>query len=172
VPGRGILCHPEQPRQISLLPIGTADRALKPIVEGQSITTHGRLSPDRRWIAYTSTESGRFEVDVQSFPSGGIKARVSIDGGVQPKWRGDARELYYLAMDSTLMAVSLNLDEGVQPGRAQPLFRTGIATITGTFWHQYDVAPDGTRFLVNGPVSPGTTAITVVTNWPALLEQR
>ncbi len=172
VPGRGILCHAEQPRRISLLPIGTEDRALSPVVEGPSITTHGRLSPDRRWIAYTSTESGRFEVDVRSFPSGGIKARVSIDGGVQPKWRADGRELYYLAMDSTLMAVSLNLDEGVQPGRAQPLFRTGIATITGNFWHQYDVTPDGQRFLVNAPVSSASSTVTVVTNWPSLLEQR
>jgi Tol biopolymer transport system component len=169
--GSSLLCHPEQPRLIGLLAIADPARKVRPVVEGRSITTHGRLSPDGRWIAYTSTESGRFEVDVRSFPSGPVKQRVSIDGGVQPKWRADGRELFYLAMDSTLMAVSLKVDDGFQPARAQPLFRTGIATITGNFWHQYDVSSDGQRFLINAPVSSASTMVTVVTNWPSLIKQ-
>jgi hypothetical protein len=71
-------------------------------------------------------------------------------------------------MDSTLMAVSLNLGEGIQPERPRPLFRTGIPTITGTFWHQYDLSPDGQRFLVNVPLSAASSRVTIVTDWPAL----
>jgi serine/threonine protein kinase/Tol biopolymer transport system component len=164
----GLLCHPPQPRQIGFLVLGDRNRTMKPAVEGQSITTHGRLSPDGRWLAYTSTESGRFEVDLRSFPSGPVRARVSTDGGVQPKWRADGKELFYLGMDSTLMAVSLNLGEGIQPERPRPLFRTGIPTITGTFWHQYDLSPDGQRFLVNVPLSAASSRVTIVTDWPAL----
>ena len=76
----GLLYHPFQPRAVWLLPLTGADRTPKPVVEGRSITTHARLSPDGRWVAFASTESGVFQVFVQSFPSGAVRIPVSIEG--------------------------------------------------------------------------------------------
>jgi hypothetical protein len=96
---------------------------------------------------------------------------VSIDGGLQPKWRRDGKELFYIAPNGFLMAVPLGYGRGVEPGTPVALFAMGAETTTGSFWHQYDVTPDGKRFLVNTRVdgSPGT--LTVVVDWPAVVNR-
>jgi Tol biopolymer transport system component len=166
--GSGLLAHPNNPRQIWLLPL-TAHRSPHPVVESRSITTHARVSPDGVWVAFATNESGRFEVHLQHLRGATGRWQVSSEGGIQPKWRRDGRELFYLALDGTLMAVPLKLGDLPEIGKPQPLFQTDIEATTGFVWHQYDVTPDGQRFLVNAPQA-AKGSFTVVVNWPALLK--
>lgn len=127
-----------------------------------------------RWIAYTSDETGSEEVHVSSFPGADRKWRVSTEGGRQPHWRRDGRELFYLTQDGTLMAVEVKARVGkhgavfdfVPP---RPLFRTGVRPYVGHPSpppNSYAVGHDGQRFLINRVVSElPTTPITVATNW-------
>jgi hypothetical protein len=125
---------------------------------------HGAFSPDAHWVAYTSNESGREEVYVQPFPATGGKYQISQNGGAQPMWRGDGRELFFLAPDSTMMAASIAIGSGVEAGIPQALFASGAAMIGNR--HQYAVTRDGQRFLVNVPQQGSTpTPLTVVVNW-------
>ena len=128
---------------------------------------HGRFSPDGRWVAYASDESGRFEVYVQSFPSAGNKRQISAAGGQQPRWRNDGRALFYLAPDRTLMVVDLTLGTGVESGAPRGLFPAPISSATD----RYAVSADGNRFLM--PTATGGTGvppISVVTGWSHGLE--
>jgi eukaryotic-like serine/threonine-protein kinase len=129
----------------------------------------GRLSPDVRWVAYDSTESGRREVWVQRFPPTGSKWQISTTGGSSPRWRGDGKELFYVAADGMLTSVAIDAERTFQSGAPQPLFQT---MFRGGVSASYTVSPDGTRFLMNVP--PGAdvmTPITVVTNWTSLLQK-
>jgi serine/threonine protein kinase len=118
------------------------------------------ISPDGRWVAYQSNESGRFEVFVQTFPMPGGKRQVSSTGGVAPIWRDDGNELFYYALDGQLMAVPIRReDQALQIGAPAPLFRArmllGPSASMG-FNQQYDVMPHGQRFLLNVPVEDST----------------
>jgi Tol biopolymer transport system component len=129
-----------------------------------------RLSPDGRWLAYISDESGRFEVYVEPFRRPGERVRVSVDGGGQPKWRNDGKELFFRPLGGPLMAVEVKDErERLEVGRPTELFDVGVtATATGT---DYAVSSDGQRFLVKVPADEGSrTRIHVVTNWTSLLE--
>jgi Tol biopolymer transport system component len=136
----------------------------------------GQISPDGRWLAYNSGESGRLEVSVQSFPKpGGGMWQISKDGGSFPRWRRDGRELFYYASDGRLMGVPIGGTTGLEVGIPAPLFEprlvNGPANTTG-YRPQYDVSPDGQRFLVNVPLDEATASpITVVLNWPTLLKK-
>ena len=170
--GTGLLYHPFQPRAVWLLPLSGVDRTPKPVIEGRSIATHARMSPDGRWVAFSSSESGVFQVFVQNYPSGTVRIPVSIEGGMQPLWRPDGKELFFLSLNSLLMSVPITLGDGtVEARRPQPLFDTRIEPTTGTVWHQFDVSPDGKRFLLNAPLIP-ESAVTVVVNWPALIPRQ
>ncbi len=134
----------------------------------------GRFSPDLhpklgpRWVAYTSDESGRNEVYVQAFPEPRGKFQISTGGGNYPEWSADGRELYYLSLDSKLMAVGLNLRaDSVVPSTPLELFAVsaGLAGI-----QPYAVTPDGKGFLVLKPAG-GSQPLEVTVNWPALLKK-
>ncbi len=155
---------------IGVLPL-FGDRKPIPFLGTPAIETHARFSPDGKWIAYTSDESGRFEVYVQAFPGPGGKWQISTRGGLQPMWRGDGRELYYLTMDGRMMAVSIKTDAGFVAGVPVPLFdaRVPIGPATAL----YAVSADGRRFLLNVPVNSDQIApLTVVLNWNAELQKR
>lgn len=169
--GSWLLLHPGQPRQVWQLPLAGPDRTPRPVIEGRSITTHARVSPDGKWVAYASNDSGRFDVWIQGFPAASGRWQVSTEGGLQPKWRPDGKELFYIAPNGFLMAVPLTLGAGVETAPATALFATSAETTTGSFWHQYDVAPDGNRFLVNTRTDGSAGALTIVTDWPALLKR-
>ena len=139
---------------------------------------HARFSPDGRWIAYASNETGRFEVYVQSFPASGSKWPISINGGSQPRWRGDGRELYFFGPDRKLMAVEVKGEapDKFEVGIPQPLFefRVGGGGIDlgfpGTGY--YTVSRDGKRFLVTATAQlPENQQISVVQNWTAALKK-
>jgi len=128
-----------------------------------------QFSPDGRWIAYMSPESGNAEIYVQPFPGPGERKRISTNGGVQPKWKRDGRELYYLLPDGTLMAVEMTVSATIEPGTPRPLFHTRLTPSGIT--DQYAVTADGQRFLVLTPVGDAPeTPITVVFNWTAALK--
>jgi Tol biopolymer transport system component len=123
-----------------------------------------RCSPDARWIAYTSDESGRPEVYVTSFPGAEGKFPISTGGGTQPRWRADGTELFYVAPDSMLMAVRVRTGATFDAGATVPLFR-----LRGT---AYDVTRNGERFVTNDPTGPDKSPpITVVLNWTAELRK-
>ncbi len=129
---------------------------------------HGRFSPDGRWMAYMSTETGRAEVYVAPFPGPGAKVPISTAGGTQPRWRRDGTEIFYVA-GNRLMAASVNGQGATfEVGAARPLFEIRPRSGFGSF---YDVSADGQRFLVNTIVESTSTPITLVVNWPALLKK-
>jgi dipeptidyl aminopeptidase/acylaminoacyl peptidase len=121
-----------------------------------------RLSPDGRYIAYMSDETGRDEIYVRPFPAGGRKWPISTNGGEQVRWRRDGRELYYIH-DGTLTAVPLQPGPEFRPGVPVPLFSNPAFRVPGGEAH-YDVAPDGERFLVPERLG-GNRQIHVVQNW-------
>ncbi len=123
------------------------------------------FSPDGRWLAYSSNESGALQVYVQPFPPTGRKHLVSQNGGGQPLWRADGRELYFLAPDGTLSAVAVTTGAQFESGIPARLFDAPVATnFAGR--RQYAVTGDGKRFLfIAPPASAESTPITVVTNW-------
>jgi serine/threonine protein kinase len=131
---------------------------------------HANFSPDGRFVAYTSNESGRFQVYVQTFPLSDRKWQVSTDGGYEPRWRGDGREIYYLSEDRKLMAVSV----GAGPSFAVPkvLFQTRAPEGVTSRRTHYVPSRDGERFLVNTQSSDALpNPITVVLNWQADLKK-
>jgi Tol biopolymer transport system component len=123
----------------------------------------GRFSPDGRWVAYTSNESGRTEVYVQSFPAGRGKWQVSTSGGDEPVWRTDGRELYFLSLDGYMMAASSMLNRAVSIGEPKRLFPVAVKYIR--LGAQFAVDAAGETFYVNSPVSSRRDAVTVVLNW-------
>jgi hypothetical protein len=123
-----------------------------------------------QWLAYTSYETGRYEVSVRDFPDGRHKWQVSSQGGLQPHWRGDGRELFYLTLDGTLMAVRLKPGPAFEIEAPERLFATGLRLSTHSsiyIWmNQYAVSRDGQRFLLNRTFPEATQdAITAVIPW-------
>jgi len=117
--------------------------------------TNGQISPDGKWVAYASDESGVWEVYVTSFPGAAGKWQVSRGGGSEPRWRGDGKELFYIAPSGILTAVPVNGESTFVTGTPAPLFQIhGRAPISSTDVFTYDVAKDGQRFLVNRYVKP------------------
>jgi len=124
----------------------------------------GTLSHDDRWIAYSSDESGRREVYVRPFPTGDGKWQISADGGSEPRWRADGRELFFLSADGRLMAADIPENSAFDSVRPVPLF--AIHARRHIFRNDYAVSADGSRFLVNN-LLPGDarSRIVVVLNW-------
>jgi Tol biopolymer transport system component len=142
----------------------TGDRTPLPFLQTAFDERNARISPDGRWMAYSSNESGSDSVYVTRFPQAGAKWSVSPEGGSFPIWRRDGRELFYRAPSGQLMAVPIAEGSEFQPGVAIPLFNPSSAVGSlglGTF---YDVAPDG-QFLINVFVERTSPPATVVLNW-------
>ncbi len=158
------------------LPEGdSGDRKPFPYLNSQFDEAEGKFSPDGRWVAYVSNESGRNEIYVQSFPLSGAKFPISTGGGTQPQWRKDGTELIYLAADQMLMAVPVKLGrppaEPFQPGSPKPLF--ALPHYLGGFvGRDYAVSNDGQKFLVSTVEGSGESPpLTVVLNWQAGLKK-
>ena len=130
--------------------------------------TNGQISPDGKWVTYASDESGAWEIYVTSFPGAAGKWQVSRGGGSEPRWRGDGKEIFYIAPNGMLMAVPVNGVGIFATGTPAPLFQIhGRAPISSTDVFTYDVAKDGQRFLVNRYVKPEhVPPLTVLLNVP------
>ena len=143
----------------------------KAILDTQHNELQAAVSRDGRWMAYTSDQSGRNEVYVQDFPAGTQRTLVSTNGGMQPQWRGDGRELYYVQADGTLMQVAIRGGARFDAAAPTPLFKTAIPTMLNAYRMDYVPAADGQRFLMKVPVRDTAPSITVVLNWPSLLSK-
>jgi serine/threonine protein kinase/Tol biopolymer transport system component len=157
--------NPNTSSDIWLFPT-TGDRKPVPFLQSPFAEDHPRISPDGRWMAYVSNESGRSSVYVTRFPEPGGKWQVSVEAGGFPVWRRDGRELFYRARDGKLLSVSVGTGADFEAGPAKPLFAPRVFLAGpggGTF---YDVAPDG-RFLVNVIVEQTSSPATVVMHWTA-----
>jgi eukaryotic-like serine/threonine-protein kinase len=130
----------------------------------------GKLSPNGRWLAYTTTESGTSQVVVQPFPdpSGG-KWQVSSTGGSHSIWRRNGRELYYINSAGNLVAVEVNAESAFAIGQSTTLFRTALGLATPGF--PYDVSADGMRFVFAIPIGNTTPPITTILNWSSLMKR-
>jgi Tol biopolymer transport system component len=141
-------------------------------VASNFVEAHGRLSPDGRYLAYSSNESGRFEVYIKSFPSGEGKWQVSLSGGTEPMWRGDGRELFYLAMDRRLMSADISTTGIMEIGVPRKLFNAPVPRDYATR-NRYVVSDDGQKFLMLSLMDRGhVPPTTVILNWTAELSQR
>jgi len=141
-----------------------------PLLNSEFEETGAFFSPDGHWFAYTSNETGRFEVYIQPFPQTGGKWLVSNRGGGQPHWRADGKELFYVAPDKTLMSVEIKTGSTVEMSAPKPLFITKVRNYGAP--NRYVVSPDGQRFLVNAPAGDGAVApITIVVNWTSGLKK-
>jgi Tol biopolymer transport system component len=124
-----------------------------------------RFSPDGRWLAYESEESGAREVFVQSFPGPGQRRQISAQGGTQPRWRGDGKELFYVSPDRKIMAVDIRTQPALDSGPPRALFQTRILPTIEARNH-YDATADGQRFIVNSRrPEDASLPITVVAGW-------
>jgi eukaryotic-like serine/threonine-protein kinase len=116
---------------------------------------NGQISPDGKWVAHASDESGNGEIYVTSFPDAAGKWQLSRGGGTEPRWRGDGKEIFYISPSGTLMAVSVSGETTFVTGTPTSLFQFhGRAPISSTDIFTYDVAKDGKRFLVNRYIKP------------------
>jgi Tol biopolymer transport system component len=147
-----------------------ADRKPQPFLQTEFNESGGMFSPDGRWVAYTSDESGKPEVYVQPFPAtsgGGGKWQVSKGNGSQPRWRRDGKELFYLTFDNKLMAVDVTTAPAFKAGIPQALFDTHVvrSPVDQFIW---DATADGRKFLVvTSAAADVSQPITVVVNWTA-----
>ena len=161
--------------RVALLPVAGKDGAV-PLLEVKGANVdQGQVSPDGRWIAYRSDESGKSEIYITSFPKPTGRLQVSIAGGATPRWRHDGKELYYLAPDRKLMAVGLKETGGsLQVASTQPLFemfQTMYVTAAGV--NQYDLTRDGSRFVVDSVITDETSApLNLVVNWTAEMKKK
>ena len=146
------------------------DRTPFPLIRA-SFTAHSpRLSPDGKWMAYVSTESGRDEVYVQTFPELREKWQVSPNGGNEPYWRGDGKELFYVA-ENKILAARVSTDSA-KFSVAVPTTLFAAPFRASVLRNRYVVTPDGQRFLINvAAENPASSLITVVLNWTAELKK-
>ena len=131
---------------------------------------NARFSPDGRWVAYGSNESGRWEIYVTSFPDAHGKWQISNGGGDQPEWRSDGKELFYITPDGKIMAAPVTVGANFDAGTVSVLFQANPREMVATSEQvTYDVSKDGERFLVNTRLKTGTTPMSIVLNWTAKL---
>ncbi len=150
--------------------IDFATRQIRPFFPTRAYEQGGHFSPDSRWVAYVSNETGSDEVYIRSFPDGTHVKRVSYAGGMHPRWRADGKELFFLAPGWTVMSAGVTFQPEMEISTPVALFQTIMADIVQGTHSPYDVTPDGQRFLV---ISPQTKPIplTLVQNWQALVDR-
>jgi Tol biopolymer transport system component/tRNA A-37 threonylcarbamoyl transferase component Bud32 len=155
---------------IWLLPL-SGERTGQPFFQSKFNETMPAFSPDGHWLAYVSDESGRPEVYVQPFPGPGGKYNISTDGGTEPVWARNGKELFYRRADQ-LMAVEINTDSTFSAGKPKRLFEGPYVRNVGRV--SYDVSPDGQRFLMlkAGEEEQASSQINVLLNWLEELKQR
>ena len=160
---------PNRDSDIWALPMD-GNRKPFPVIQTDFDERDGQFSPDGKWIAYESNESGPFEIYVQPFPGPGGKRLVSTNGGAQVRWRPNGKELFYIGLDGRLMAAPFRLGsngQAVELGKPASLFATRIpgGPLQAGFKQQYVVSPDGQRFLINSLMAATASPITLVLNW-------
>ena len=150
-----------------------SDRKAQPFLQTAANEGAPQFSPDGRWMAYLSDESGRNEIYVQPYPGPGGKWQISTDGGREPVWNRNGRELFYRSRDK-MMAVDITTEPSFSAGKPKMLFEGHYFSATGALFPEFDVSPDGQRFLMLKPVTQeqaAPTQINVVLNWTEELKR-
>ena len=174
---------PKTQWDMSILPMEPAtagtNRKAVPFLQTDFNEYSGQFSADGRLMAYMSDETGTFEVYVAPFPAAGNwwRKRISNNGGSQPRWRRDGKEIFYIAPDGTLMAVTVTAENAFESGAPRTLFKTRIAGVDSLIRNlnmtNYAVTGDGQRFLITSTIVDNpASSMTVLSNWPAALAPR
>ena len=158
---------PDSNRDITLLPL-TGERKPVPLLTSMDDTKHPRVSPDAKWLAYVSNESGREEVYVRALAGGGGRVPVSAGGGAEPLWSPDGRRIYYRS-GAALVAATVVTSPALAVTGREKLFEGPYTT--DPFHPNYDVAPDGRSFVMLRPVE-GNRQLVMVLNWIEELRRR
>jgi len=138
-------------------------------LKAPSVFGNAQFSPDGKWVAYASNETGKWQIYVTSFPEAHGTWQISTIGGEQPRWRGDGKELFYLSSDYKMMAAPVSTGPNFDSGKPVALFQTTPRQpVSFNDLFVYDVSRDGQRFLINTVVKEAATSpMSVVLNWPA-----
>jgi eukaryotic-like serine/threonine-protein kinase len=145
------------------------DRKPFPVVRTPAQETSAVFSPDVRWIAYATNETGQGNIFVQPFPGTGGRHQISREGGGRPVWRADGKELFYVGADGTMMSVPIDTTNQFNAGVPQALFSTTVRVGAN---QRFAVTKDGKRFLISAPPQQSRVApITVLTNWTAAIQK-
>jgi eukaryotic-like serine/threonine-protein kinase len=149
------------------------ERVTKPFLQAKWTVRNAQFSPDSRWVAYASNETGNMEIYVSPFPTGNGKWQVSSVGGQEPRWRGDGKELFYLSPDGKMMAVPVKVGGGFEAGAPVELFQTHRRQpISAQDVFSYDVSGDGERFLIITKMDDNNAApLSVVLNWTSEMKK-
>jgi Tol biopolymer transport system component len=153
--------------------LSLSDRHAKPFLQSKWIVRNAQFSPDGRWVAYSTNETGNWEVYVSPFPSANSRWQVSKAGGEEPRWRRDGKELFYLSGEGKLMAAAVKTGSNFEAGPPVKLFQTHVRQpISSQDVFSYDVAGDGQRFLINTKVDePNPSPLSIILNWASEIER-
>jgi Tol biopolymer transport system component len=145
-----------------------------PYLQGKGAIRNGQFSPDGKWVAYASNESGMWEVYVSPFPEANSKWQVSRGGGEEPRWRSDGKELFYLSSARKLMTVELKLSSSLEARDPVELFQTrSRQRISSQDVFTYSVGGEGQRFLVNTIIDEPTAApLSIALHWAEEMEEK
>jgi Tol biopolymer transport system component len=143
----------------NLVLVPAAGGKMTPFLTSRDNQSNGQISPDGKWVAYASNESGTWEIYVTTFPTAAGKWQLSRDGGTEPRWRGDGKEIFYIGAKGALTAVPVTTEGTFSTGNPIPLFQTQFrAHVSSTDLYSYDVTKDGQRFLINRYFKPQQVA--------------
>ena len=153
--------------------VSLPDRQAQPFLQAKGIVRNAQFSPDGRWVAYASNETGNWEVYVSPFPSAISKWQVSRGGGKEPRWRGDGKELFYLSGEGKMMAVAVKKDSNFEVGPPLALFQTHPRQpFSAIDMVSYDVTRDGQKFLINTKVDEANAApLSIILHWASEMEK-
>jgi len=158
----------DQDDDVLVVPL-EGEPTLRPLAVGPAFEALAQVSPNGRYVAFMSDETGRFDIFVTTFPDPGARWQVSQNGGVEPRWSKDGKELFFFAPDNRLMAAEVKTETGsFEVGAIRPLFQSRLMGMS----FRYDVSKDGKRFLVVGGLPQPLSPITLVTNWTAEVERK
>ena len=160
-------------RNAELWYLSSTDWQPKPYVQGKGTIRNAQFSPDGKWVAYSSNETGNSEIYVSAFPNPLSKRQISRGGGQEPRWRKDGKELFYLSADAKLMAVPVKAGTTFDAGQPAVLFQTHARQLSGVMdVFSYDVSRDGQKFLINVKVDePIPAPLSIVLNWASEMEK-
>jgi len=153
--------------------VSLTDREAKPLLQANWTVRNAQFSPNGRWMAYASDETGSMEVYVSPFPGATGKWQVSRGGGKEPRWRQDGKELFYLSAEGKMMAVAVKTGGSFEAGPPGALFQTHTRQpISSQDMFSYDVTGDGKRFLINTKVDePSAAPLSIILNWASEMER-
>jgi Tol biopolymer transport system component len=153
--------------------VSVKDGQQKLLLDEKWLPRNAKFSPDGKWVAYCSNETGNWEIFVMPFPNAGNKWQVSQGGGEEPRWRADGKELFYLSADAKLMAVPIKAGPNFEAGAPTALFSTHLRQpISAMDVFSYDVTKDGQRFLINTKVDePNAAPFSIILNWTSQIEE-